>query len=327
MNNPLISVIVPVYNVEKYLDRCVESLVNQTYKNIEIILVDDGSPDNCPAMCDKWAQIDNRIKVIHKENGGLTSARNAGIACCQGQYLSFVDSDDWTTSDYIEHLYTIVKEHCCQLAIADFLSLSDVKTNINNDTAEELQTLNKEQLYAYLSSENCYLWGKLYDKKLFESVDFPEELSAYSEDIAFNYELAKNCEIAVVTNYKLYYYYRHSSSIMSGPITKEMIISSIACYDYMGQCIEGQSETIEQCYTYARIMHDFFLLNSIIRNNKCTEYYDLLKNDIIAGGKLIKRNNGIVQFTKMQIYGYKLLKFSSRLYNASILIRKRLRGY
>lgn len=90
MNQPeLISIIVPVYKVEKYLDKCVESIVEQTYKNLEIILVDDGSPDNCPAMCDRWAEKDSRIKVIHKENGGLSSARNAGLDACTGEYIYF----------------------------------------------------------------------------------------------------------------------------------------------------------------------------------------------------------------------------------------------
>ena len=91
----LISVIVPVYDVEKYLDRCVESIVNQTYQNLEIILVDDGSPDNCPAMCDNWAEKDSRIKVIHKKNGGLSDARNAGMEIVTGEFIGFVDSDDW----------------------------------------------------------------------------------------------------------------------------------------------------------------------------------------------------------------------------------------
>jgi len=93
--NQLISVIVPVYIVEPYLDRCVQSIVNQTYKNLEIILVDDGSPDNSPAMCDAWAEKDSRIRVIHKENGGVSSARNAGLDMATGSYITFVDADDW----------------------------------------------------------------------------------------------------------------------------------------------------------------------------------------------------------------------------------------
>ena len=105
MQQPLLSVIVPIYNVENYLDRCVESIVNQTYKNLEIILVDDGSPDNCPRMCDKWAEKDSRIKVVHKENGGLSDARNAGIPLTKGEIISFIDSDDWIEPAAYESLY------------------------------------------------------------------------------------------------------------------------------------------------------------------------------------------------------------------------------
>ena len=101
----LISVIVPVYNVESYLNRCIESLVRQTYKYLEIILVDDGSLDGCPHICDKWSERDNRIHVIHKTNGGLSSARNAGLKVAKGEYIAFLDSDDWIHTKFIEHLY------------------------------------------------------------------------------------------------------------------------------------------------------------------------------------------------------------------------------
>ena len=107
----LISIIVPVYRVEPYLDRCVQSIVDQTYQNLEIILVDDGSPDNCPAMCDAWAAKDSRVKVIHKENGGLSDARNAGLAAAAGEYIGFVDSDDWISPDMYRLLYENMAEH------------------------------------------------------------------------------------------------------------------------------------------------------------------------------------------------------------------------
>ena len=103
--------IVPVYKVEKYLDRCVESIVNQTYRDFELILVDDGSPDNCPAMCDEWAQKDERIRVVHKKNGGLSSARNAGMDVMQGEYVCFVDSDDWIELDTLEVLMDLLKRY------------------------------------------------------------------------------------------------------------------------------------------------------------------------------------------------------------------------
>ena len=104
---PLITVVVPIYNVEDYLNKCIESIVNQTYKNLEIILVDDGSPDNSPKMCDDWAKKDKRIKVIHKENGGVSSARNIGIDKSKGEWITFVDADDWIEKTYIEDMYNI----------------------------------------------------------------------------------------------------------------------------------------------------------------------------------------------------------------------------
>ena len=105
MKEKLISVIIPIYKVEQYLDECVESIIKQTYKNLEIILVDDGSPDGCPQMCDEWARKDERIRVVHKKNGGLSSARNAGLDVATGEYVSFVDSDDFIATDALRSLY------------------------------------------------------------------------------------------------------------------------------------------------------------------------------------------------------------------------------
>lgn len=108
LEQPLISIIVPVYKVEKYLKRCVDSILTQTYQNMEVILVDDGSPDNCGAICDRYKETDNRVVVIHKKNGGLSDARNAAIPLAKGEYISFIDSDDWVSSYYVEHLYEAV---------------------------------------------------------------------------------------------------------------------------------------------------------------------------------------------------------------------------
>ena len=113
----LISVVVPIYNVENYIKKCVDSILSQTYKNLEIILVDDGSPDNCPQICDEYAQKDNRIKVIHKENGGLSDARNAGIDISKGKFITFIDSDDYIEKDYVEVLYNSIKESIRQAKI------------------------------------------------------------------------------------------------------------------------------------------------------------------------------------------------------------------
>ena len=115
MTTPLISVIVPVYRVEEYLERCVKSILSQTYKNLEVILVDDGSPDQCPAICDACAEKDARVKVIHQENKGLSGARNAGIDAASGEYLAFVDSDDYVSPHFIEELYQLLQDTGCVL--------------------------------------------------------------------------------------------------------------------------------------------------------------------------------------------------------------------
>jgi len=118
--NEKISIIVPVYNVERYIRKCVKSLINQTYKNIEIILVNDGSPDNCGQICDDFAREDRRIVVIHKENGGLCSARNAGLSVATGKYIGFVDSDDWIRADMYEYLYINAKSHDADIACCNY---------------------------------------------------------------------------------------------------------------------------------------------------------------------------------------------------------------
>ena len=126
----LISVIVPVYNVEAYLDKCISSIVNQTYRNLEIILVDDGSPDNCPAMCDAWAKKDSRIRVIHKLNGGLSDARNAGMTVTTGELMAFVDSDDWIDVHYIEYLYNALRQSNADISACDLREVYDDTTMI-----------------------------------------------------------------------------------------------------------------------------------------------------------------------------------------------------
>lgn len=131
-----VSIIVPVYKVEKYLDRCVESLINQTLKNIEIILVDDGSPDNCPALCDKWAKKDDRIKVIHKENAGLGFARNSGMEIAKGRFIGFVDSDDYVKNDMFERLFLAATKENAEIAMCGFRCIGGIMTEKEDDVQD-----------------------------------------------------------------------------------------------------------------------------------------------------------------------------------------------
>ena len=181
-----VSVIVPIYKVEPYLDQCVQSIVNQTYKNLEIILVDDGSPDNSPAMCDAWAEKDNRIRVIHKENGGFSSARNAGLDAATGDYIQFVDSDDWILPDMTAALVSCaVKEN------ADVVRCGYCE-NVDGDTQEictNSRTYCPEYNKLVIDIMNDGLmsgavWNKLYKRGVLDGIRFRP---GYSEDILFNY--------------------------------------------------------------------------------------------------------------------------------------------
>ena len=137
MPQPLVSIIVPIYKVEPYLRRCLNSIVNQTYTNLEIILVDDGSPDGCPQICDEYAAKDKRIVVIHKKNGGLSDARNTGLDICKGEYISFVDSDDWVDEGYIEKLLSFTQKENADIAIGE-----NIRTKGCSKPAKENITIN-----------------------------------------------------------------------------------------------------------------------------------------------------------------------------------------
>ena len=125
LDKPLISVIIPIYNVENYLAKCVNSVIDQNYKNLEIILVNDGSPDNCGSICDEYAQKDNRIVVIHKKNGGLSDARNAGLKISTGDFITFVDSDDYVNKDFISTLVSLIQDFEADIAISPFIHFKD----------------------------------------------------------------------------------------------------------------------------------------------------------------------------------------------------------
>ena len=211
----LISVIVPVYNVEKYLDRCVQSIVNQTYKNLEIILVDDGSPDNCGKMCDDWAQKDSRIKVVHKANGGLSDARNAGMAVATGEYIAFVDSDDWVDIHFLELLYNAVLAHNVKLAACDAKTvyLFESKNIADLPQAKVFTSQQALQTLTIGKEFRSVVWNKLYHRTLLENEQF--EVGRYHEDEFFTYRILAKANHSVYVNAPLYYYFQRQGSIMN----------------------------------------------------------------------------------------------------------------
>ncbi len=213
-----ISVIVPVYNVEKYLRNCVESILKQTFHNLEIILVDDGSPDGCPAICEEYALKDDRVKVIHKENGGLSDARNAGIDAATGELIMFVDSDDRISEDMVEKLW-----HALTAAGAD-LAVCNVEC-VAEDTAMLLENdapIKDEVLPAGTVIRSCLfkrswvwvvVWNKLYRRKLFDEVRFPKG-KIHEDEFIFHHIFLQCGPVACVSD-SLYFYTQRGGSITS----------------------------------------------------------------------------------------------------------------
>ncbi len=214
MKEPLISVIVPIYKVEKYLDRCVESIVNQTYTNLEIILVDDGSPDNCPQMCDDWAEKDNRIKVVHKENGGLSDARNAGMPFVTGELVSFIDSDDWIELDMFEKMLNRMKKDNSDMVSCGVKWVEEDGTLIRDVTSDN-EVLNKTAAMKELINDRKlkqHVWNKIYKYDLIK--DIPFEKGKYHEDVFWSYQVVGIAKKVSVVKESFYNYVQRSNSIM-----------------------------------------------------------------------------------------------------------------
>lgn len=234
----LISVIVPVYDVDKWLDECVESIVNQTHKNLEIILVDDGSPDRCPQICDEWAKRDSRIRVIHKENGGLSTARNAGLDICTGDYIGFVDSDDFIESNMYEILYREIKEKNVD-------AVRYAMCRYREGNIYHVQHIDKEKYYNRENLLDCYFYhkedicggvcDKLFCADLFSDVRFPEGVN--SEDYYVNVKLYSKINKMYYNNNPLYYYRLRDESITRKKKVDEHALDKIIISDMVGEYV------------------------------------------------------------------------------------------
>ena len=214
--NEKISIIVPVYNVEKYLPRCVDSLIQQTYSNIEIILVEDGATDSSDAICDTYQKKDSRIKVIHKKNGGLSDARNKGIEIATGEYVACVDSDDYVTSDMYEILLKNLKETNSDISIGNYKMIANEENRKEDRTYHYDVIEDKTAMMVNLLEHPCiqnYAWNKLYKRELFDNVYYP--YGKKMEDLGTTYLLFDKCHKIVYTKDIVYYYYQREDSIVN----------------------------------------------------------------------------------------------------------------
>lgn len=292
MTSPKITVIIPVYNVEKYLSKCVDSVIEQTYKNLEIILVDDGSPDKSPAICDAYAKKDRRIKVIHKENGGLSSARNAGLDTASGDYVGFVDSDDWIEPDMYEYMINLcLKEDAC-IARCAFINENEDEENHKNisNNKENLHTISGDDLIIELVNgewNEGIMCNKLYRKCLFDGLRFKEGITI--EDCLMNYYVFKQNVKMISSDIIKYHYLQRMGSITKSNFSeKSFDIIKVAQEITDGEV--GNSNTyrfcvrrllkynviyLKTCIAYEKI----FSINDMV--NTIKKYKDNVFNDDI----------------------------------------------
>ena len=243
-----ISVIVPVYKVEPYLRRCVDSILAQTYTHLEIILVDDGSPDHCPAICDEYAEKDSRVRVIHKLNGGLSDARNVGLELVSGEWISFVDSDDWIEPTMYETLLHHAVEHDAQISIggvSDELLNDDGIVIFKMTAGKTVETAVREKSSAiqHFLTHPWSAWDKIYRRDVFNGICYP--VGEINEDEAIALYLLNRCDRVVYTNEVFYHYIRRPESITTSTFSPKKFAWYRHCRDNLAWIREHHPELTE----------------------------------------------------------------------------------
>lgn len=268
--NPLISVIVPIYNVESYLQKCIDSIRQQSYLQLEIILVNDGSSDGCASICDINAKLDYRIIVIHKENGGLSSARNAGLNIAKGEFVSFIDADDSIHSQFIEILVGLCLQYESEISQCDFLSVSEASRKLPINPQQSICIYNSRQaLYKLCCTSDDIQYAiacnKLYKRSLFDNIRYP--INRLHEDEFTTYLLFWKANKIVVINQYLYYYLQRPTSISNRKFTVERLDAIYARLERL--------EFLKQNKLECEYVSTLQVLSSMI-----PEYYMLLKENV-----------------------------------------------
>ena len=270
MNNALITVIIPVYNVEKYLERCMASVLEQSYTNLQILLVDDGSTDNCPQLCDSYALQDNRVHVIHKQNGGLSDARNAGLEIASGEYVTFLDSDDWISLNCIEIMYNECCKYKADIAIIDTIETSDtvaVKKRYSDGFKLKKEYTPQEAMYVIFTQRgfNTGVGGKLYKHTLIEQFRFTKGI--LYEDIDVLYKIFDKASKIVFSDKAQYYYYQREGSIVHAEFdARHFILLDIS--SEILKFVDQKYPELHDAAVCRSIFSDFLILSRIKGNRK-----------------------------------------------------------
>lgn len=318
---PLISVIVPIYKVERYLKKCIDSIINQTYKNLEIILVDDGSPDSCPKICDEYEKKDSRIKVIHKQNGGLSDARNAGIDVAKGDYIAFVDSDDYIEQDMYEMLYTILKKYNADISISSrYIVNEDGKRFAYTSKDSNILDMDaKEALRRIFSFKDFDMSScdKLYNIRLFKDIRYP--CGKLNEDYYVIPQLFHKSKKIVYIPIPLYNYLQRQGSITKGKEVKlDIIDASKFLFEFYNKNYKELlyvADTI-LAFAYVSVVNNHIINGKKMNNDLKQEAKTVVRQKLVS----VLKNENITVTKKLQIF---LLAINTELYSCVFKILKR----
>lgn len=291
----LISVIIPAYNVEPYIERCLKSVVNQTYKNLEIIIINDGSTDNTPFLCDKWEKQDKRIRVIHKENGGLSSARNIGIENAQGDYLAFVDSDDWIEIDMYEYLIQLIKLYSVDVAFCDFARKRNKRKIQLKNRKEKIVVREGEDIDRYFyrinGEKSSYaVWCGLYKSTSIKDIRFIE--NEINEDVLFRYEIYKKVRKIAFSNLYKYNYFVNKEGITQRKLSQKDY-SLFRIWDYIVTQEQSGGNYEWAKINRLRAIYTLYLKGIIIGNE------DISENELKEWKASIKENGKVLMKGKL----------------------------
>ena len=318
-----ISVVIPMYKVEKYLKKCIESVLKQTYTNLEIILVDDGSPDKCGEICEEYKKKDSRIKVIHKENGGLSDARNKGIDVATGKYVTFIDSDDFIEENYIEFLYNLIQKYNADISIGSHKVIYNNRI-IDKSTYKEFSENSEKILEKILYDDGVDLsaWGKLYKIKLFDEIRFPK--GRLYEDSATTYKLIHLANVIAVSSRPIYNYVMRNNSISQGDFNlkkMELITSTNEMTDFIKKEYPDLEMACNRRMMWAYLSTLSQLAKSKKRNKEVEKqllyYIKKNRNKVLKDKKISNRDKfGIY----VSMFGFKFYRF---IWNNYLKITKR----
>ena len=304
----LVSIIVPVYKVEQYLKRCMDSVLNQTYKNIEVILVNDGSPDSCPALCDEYAKIDSRVRVIHKENGGLSSARNVALDSVKGDYIFFVDSDDWLALDTLEVLNEYLEE--------DYDMISFQRTYLTEEKVVEKGEKNPKDMdvsqyidASFLGRYDFFVTTKIFKAEVFNNIRFLEGRNY--EDLEIMHRLFLNMKKVAGLDYFLYYYWKGNEGAITNTITmkniKDHYLSANEIYQACKKYLEDRGKDSSNIVAWYKVEMSQLYIDYLKSTDKDEELFAKIKSEIIKEKVNFNRLLKQPRYLKYILYKIRLL--------------------